>query len=166
MSIIYPTISILYNALQRDYIDEDIDICNTNKIDLDTIDDISMFDLKKFEDNKTLFITMAIDPRCKNFEYEGAILKCQDYLRLKYNQIKIRFLYIISTFFTHSSSKKSPDFCHSPKDLGSSSNKATLDLFRLFISIVFIAVQQNTIHKNEDDQYFIMEIIEPLDNSL
>ncbi|CAG8471865.1 9784_t:CDS:10 [Gigaspora rosea] len=95
-----------------------------DEIDLDTMDDISVFDLEevsdedkefeqirslaattnlveriknimfklferyyKFDDDKILFLTMAIDPKCKNFEYEGAILKDQDYLRLEYDQI-------------------------------------------------------------------------------
>ncbi|CAG8815110.1 6745_t:CDS:2 [Gigaspora margarita] len=161
MSIIYPTISTLRNTLLRDYVDEDIDICDTDKIDLDTIDDISIFDLEKvsdddeqirslavttnlveriknimsvlfaryyqFDNDKILFIAMAIDPRCKNFEYEDAILKCQDYLRLEYNQIR------------------------SDEGLGSSSNEATLDLSGSFISMVFMAVQQNATCKNEVD---------------
>ncbi|CAG8832403.1 50_t:CDS:1, partial [Racocetra persica] len=28
-----------------------------------------------------------IDPRCKNFEFEGTTLKYQDYFRLEYDQI-------------------------------------------------------------------------------
>ncbi|CAG8801772.1 13433_t:CDS:2 [Gigaspora margarita] len=176
MSIIYLTISTLHNALLRDYVDEDIDICDTDEIDLDTMDNISLFDLEEvldddeqirsptattnlvkriknimselfaryyqFDDNKILFIAMAIDPRCKNFEYEDAILKCQDYLRLEYNQIR------------------------SDEGLGSSSNEPTLDLSGLFISTVFTAVQQNTTYKNEVDQYLMMETIGPLDNPL
>ncbi|CAG8812652.1 25024_t:CDS:2, partial [Gigaspora margarita] len=142
MSIIYLTISTFRNALLRNYVDEDIDICNTDKIDLDTMDNISVFDLEEvldndkqiralamitnlFDNDKILFIAMAINPRYKNFEYEGAILKCQDYLRLEYNQIR------------------------SDKGLGSSSNEVTLDLSRLFISTVFVAVQQNATCKNE-----------------
>ncbi|CAG8732290.1 18634_t:CDS:2, partial [Gigaspora rosea] len=81
----------------------------------------------KFDDDKILFLTTAIDPRCKNYEYEGAILKGQDYLRLEYDQII------------------------SDEGLGSSSSKAALDLSGSFISTVFIAVQQNTTHKNEAD---------------
>ncbi|CAG8823850.1 1772_t:CDS:2, partial [Gigaspora margarita] len=96
----------------------------------------------KFDDDKILFLTTAIDPRCKNFEYEGAILKGQDYLRLEYDQII------------------------SDESLGSSSSKAALDLSGLFILTVFIAVQQNAIYKNEIDQYLMMEMIEPLDNPL
>ncbi|CAG8780991.1 23524_t:CDS:2, partial [Gigaspora rosea] len=173
MSIIYLTISTLHNALLRDV---DIDICDIDEIDLDTMDDISVFDLEKvsdndeqirspaattnlveriknimselfaryyqFDDDKILFIAMAIDPRCKNFEYEGATLKCQDYLRLENNQIR------------------------SDEGLGSSSNEATLDLSGSFILTVFTAVQQNAIHKNEVDQYLMMETIGPLDNPL
>ncbi|CAG8806127.1 35068_t:CDS:2 [Gigaspora margarita] len=176
MSIIYLTISTLCNALLRDYVDKDIDICDTDEIDLNTIDDISIFDLKEvsddneqirlpaattnlveriknimsklfaryyqFDDNKILFIAMAIDPRCKNFEYEDAILKCQDYLRLEYNQIR------------------------SDKGLGLSSNEAILDLSGSFISTVFMAVQQNATRKNKVDQYLMIETIGPLDNPL
>ncbi|CAG8792460.1 12712_t:CDS:2, partial [Gigaspora margarita] len=131
------------------------------EIDLDT-DDISMFDLEEvsdenkefeqirspaaitnlFDDDKILFLTIAIDPRCKNFEYEGAILKGQDYLRLEYDQII------------------------SNEGLGSSSSKVALDLSGSFISMVFMAVQQNATHKNEFDQYLMMETIGPLDNPL
>ncbi|CAG8850441.1 39061_t:CDS:1, partial [Gigaspora margarita] len=78
-----------------------------------------------FDDDKILFLAMAIDPKYKNFEYEGAILKGQDYLRLEYDQII------------------------SDEGLGSSSSKAVLDLSGSFISMVFIAVQQNATHKNE-----------------
>ncbi|CAG8751117.1 31429_t:CDS:2 [Gigaspora margarita] len=162
MSIIYPTISTLRNALLKEYVDEDISIYDTNEIDLNT-DDISVFDLEevsdedeefeqirspaaitnlveciknimselferyyKFDDDKILFLAMAIDPRCKNFEYEGAILKGQDYLKLEYDQII------------------------SDEGLGSSSSKAALDLSGSFISTVFMAVQQNATHKNEN----------------
>ncbi|CAG8531183.1 24172_t:CDS:2 [Gigaspora rosea] len=171
MSIIYPTISTLCNALLKEYIDEDISIYDTNEIDLDTMDDIRYEDEEfeqirsldattnlverikyimselferyyKFDNDKILFLTMTIDPRCKNFEYEGAILKSQDYLRLEYDQII------------------------SDKGLGSSSSKAALDLSGSFISMVFMAVQQNTTHKNVVDQYLMMEIIGPLDNPL
>ncbi|CAG8684515.1 22796_t:CDS:2, partial [Racocetra persica] len=41
----------------------------------------------KFFDDKILFMATAIDPRCKNLEFEGAILKFQDCLRSEYNQI-------------------------------------------------------------------------------
>ncbi|CAG8856714.1 33688_t:CDS:1, partial [Gigaspora margarita] len=95
-----------------------------------------------FDDDKILFIATAIDPRCKNFEYEGARLTCQDYLRLEYDQII------------------------SDEGLGSSSSEATLDLSGSFISTVFTAVQQNALRKNEVDQYLMMETIGPLDNPL
>ncbi|CAG8835479.1 5619_t:CDS:2, partial [Gigaspora margarita] len=49
MSIIYPTISTLRNALLKEYVDEDISIYDTNEIDLDT-DDISVFDLEEVSD--------------------------------------------------------------------------------------------------------------------
>ncbi|CAG8647003.1 45009_t:CDS:2 [Gigaspora margarita] len=97
---------------------------------------------EKFDDDKILFLAIAIDPRCKNFEYEGAILKGQDYFRLEYDQII------------------------SNKGLGSSSSKATLDLSGSSISMVFMAVQQNATYKNEVDQYLMIETIGPLDNLL
>ncbi|CAG8820917.1 38116_t:CDS:2, partial [Gigaspora margarita] len=149
------------------------------EIDLDTMDDISVFNLEevsdkdkefeqirslaaitnlveyiknimsklferyyKFDNDKILFLTTAIDPRCKNFKYEGAILKGQDYLRVEYDQII------------------------SNEGLGLLSSKAVIDKPELFISTVFIAVQQNATHKNEIDQYLKMEIIGPLDNPL
>ncbi|CAG8760379.1 26600_t:CDS:2, partial [Gigaspora margarita] len=79
----------------------------------------------KFSDNKILFTVMPIDPRCKNFEYKGASLACQDYLNLEYDQII------------------------SDKDLESLLNKVILDLSGSFISTVFMAVQKNLINKNE-----------------
>ncbi|CAG8830058.1 24984_t:CDS:1, partial [Gigaspora margarita] len=95
-----------------------------------------------FSDDKILFIVMAIDPKCKIFKYEGALLACQNYLNLEYDQMM------------------------SDENLESSLNEVILDLFGLFISIVFTAVQKNLINKNEINQYLIIEMIGPLDNPL
>ncbi|CAG8789875.1 30600_t:CDS:2 [Gigaspora margarita] len=159
MSMIYLIISTLHNALLRDYVNENIDICDTNKIDLDTMDDISIFDLKEVLDDDKQIRSLAVTTnlveciknimsesfaryhQIQNFEYEG-ILKYQEYLKLEYNQIR------------------------SDEGLGSLSNEAILDLSGLFISMVFITVQQNTIRKNEVDQYLMIKMIRPLDNLL
>ncbi|CAG8813520.1 12707_t:CDS:2, partial [Dentiscutata erythropus] len=50
MSIIYPTISTLHNALSKEYVDEDLSIYDTDKVDFDTMDNISMFDLEEVLD--------------------------------------------------------------------------------------------------------------------
>ncbi|RIB12917.1 hypothetical protein C2G38_2199391 [Gigaspora rosea] len=67
MSIIYPTISTLRNALLRDV---DIDICDIDEIDLDTMNDISVFDLEKVSDNdeqiRSLAATTNLVKRIKN----------------------------------------------------------------------------------------------------
>ncbi|CAG8796421.1 12043_t:CDS:2, partial [Dentiscutata erythropus] len=47
MSIIYPTISTLRNALSKEYINEDLSIYNMDEVDLDTTDNISVFDLEE-----------------------------------------------------------------------------------------------------------------------
>ncbi|CAG8725693.1 1005_t:CDS:1, partial [Scutellospora calospora] len=54
----------------------------------------------------------------------------------------------------------------SNKNLELLSDEATLDLSGLFISTVFTAVQKNLIHNNKVNQYFIIETIGLLDNSL
>ncbi|CAG8855768.1 36217_t:CDS:1, partial [Gigaspora margarita] len=78
-----------------------------------------------FSDDEILFTAMPINPRCKNFEYESASLACQDYLKLKYDQMI------------------------SDEDLELSSNEVILDLSGSFISTVFTPVQKNLINKNE-----------------
>ncbi|CAG8803816.1 32537_t:CDS:2, partial [Gigaspora margarita] len=163
MSIIYPTMSTLRNALLKEFEDEDDSIDKPTDFNTSLINNrINIFDDKeisdededaeefespavmtdlvksikkimsklfekyyKFSDDEILFTTMAINPRCKNFEYEGASLACQDYLKLEYDQMI------------------------SDEDLESSSNEVTLDLSGSFISTVFIAVQKNLINKNE-----------------
>ncbi|CAG8811761.1 38942_t:CDS:2, partial [Gigaspora margarita] len=125
ISIIYLTISTLRNALLRDYVDEDIDICDTDKIDLDTIDDISMFDLEEVSDDNEQIRSPAVTTNLvERIKYIMSELFAR-YYQLEYNQIR------------------------SDEGLGLSSNKAILDLSGLFILTVFIAVQQNATCKNE-----------------
>ncbi|CAG8770842.1 802_t:CDS:2 [Cetraspora pellucida] len=164
--------SSLHNALLKEFLDEDA----MDEIDLNTTDDINVFDkesedeeleqikspaatnnlvecIKKimsklftkyyeFSDDRILFTAIAIDPRCKNFEFEGATLKYQDYLRLEYDQII------------------------NDKSFGSLLNEVALDLSGSFILTVFTVVQQKVIHKNEVDQYLMMETIGPSENPL
>ncbi|CAG8671596.1 9266_t:CDS:2 [Cetraspora pellucida] len=166
MCIIYLTICSLHNALLKEFLDED----TMDEIDLDMTNDINIFDEKsedkeleqikspaehikkimsklfikyyKFSNDRILFTATAIDPRCKNFKFEGATLKYQDYLRLEYDQII------------------------SDKSFGSSLNKVAFDLSGSFISTVFMVVQQKVTHKNEVDQYLMMKTIGPLKNLL
>lgn len=180
MSIIYPTMSTLQNALLKEFEDEDDSTDEPTDFNTSLINDcINIFDNKeisdededaeefktlavmtdlvksikkimsklfekyyKFSDDEILFTATAIDSRGKNFEYESASLACQDYLKLEYDQMI------------------------SDEDLESLSNEVTLDLSGSFISTVFMAVQKNLINKNEINQYFIMEMIGPLDNPL
>ncbi|CAG8801723.1 20689_t:CDS:2, partial [Gigaspora margarita] len=146
ISIIYLTLNTLYNALLKEYVDEDDSIYDTDKIDFDTIDDISMFNLEKVMDEDEEFEQIRLPATTTDLVKHIKIiisklfarLMCQDYLRLEYNQII------------------------SDKSLGLSLSEATLDLSGLFISIV----QQNALCKNEIDQYLMMETIQPLDNPL
>ncbi|CAG8827670.1 37963_t:CDS:2, partial [Gigaspora margarita] len=145
------------NALLKEFEDEDDSTDEPTDFNSLINDRINIFDNEKISDKdedaeefESLAITTDLIKSIKKimsklFEKyydKGTSLACQDYLNLEYDRIT------------------------SDKDLESLSNKIMLDLSGLFISTVFITVQKNLINKNGVNQYFIIEMIGPLDNLL
>ncbi|CAG8584037.1 8885_t:CDS:2 [Racocetra fulgida] len=136
--IIYPTMSILRDALLKEF---DKDISGSS---IDELTDLNSSLTSRFDDKEVLdenedaeqFNCLAVITDL------STILTCQDYLKLEYDQII------------------------NDENLESLSNEVMFDLSESFISTVFITVQKNLIYKNEVNQYLIMEMIGPLDNPL